>query len=60
MELRILSASDVRQALPMAETIAGMKEAFTQLSAGQVNMPLRGRIALMNAIASGLGSVAEL
>jgi alanine dehydrogenase len=46
MELRILSADEVRQALPMAEAIAGMKEAFAQLSAGQVNMPLRGRIAV--------------
>lgn len=46
MELRILSAADVRQALPMAEAIAGMEEAFAQLSAGQVNMPLRGRVAV--------------
>ena len=46
MELRILSAEDVRQALPMAEAIAGMKEAFAQLSNGQVNMPLRGRVAV--------------
>jgi ornithine cyclodeaminase len=30
----------------MAEAIAGMKEAFAQLSAGQVNMPLRGRVAV--------------
>ena len=46
MELRILSASDVRRALPMAEAIAGMKEAYAQLSAGQVDMPLRSRVAV--------------
>lgn len=44
--LRILSAQDVRQALPMPETIASMKEAFRQLSTGQVEMPLRGRLTI--------------
>lgn len=44
MSLRVLSASDVRQALPMSEAIQGMKQAFAQLSAGQAQMPLRSRI----------------
>lgn len=44
MSLRVLSASDVRLALPMSEAISGMKQAFAQLSAGQAQMPLRSRI----------------
>ena len=43
-QLRILSAADVAAALPMPQAIAGMKEAFAQLSAGQVNVPMRNRI----------------
>lgn len=43
MKIRILSAHDVRQALPMAEAIEGMKQAFSQLSTGQAVVPLRGR-----------------
>ncbi len=41
MILRILSAEDVRRALPMIEAIEAVKSAFAQLSAGQVKMPLR-------------------
>ena len=44
MEVRLLSADDVRRALPMAEAIAGMKAAYAQLSAGQADMPLRSRV----------------
>jgi len=44
MRLRILSAGDVRRALPMAAAIEGMKQAYAQLSQGQANMPLRGRV----------------
>ena len=44
MKMRILSAADVRRALPMAEAIAGMKQAFAQLSTGQAEVPLRGRV----------------
>ncbi len=40
----ILSAAEVRQALPMAEAIAAMKAAFAALSAGQVDAPLRARL----------------
>ena len=41
MELRILSAAEVVQALPMAAAIEGMKTAFAQLSAGQTTVPAR-------------------
>jgi alanine dehydrogenase len=41
MRLRLLSANDVRQALPMGECIGLMKEAFAQLSSGRAHVPLR-------------------
>lgn len=41
MELRLFSSADVRAALPMAEAIAGMKQAFAQLSDGRAHAPLR-------------------
>lgn len=41
MRLRILSAQDVRQALPMAAAIDAMKGAFAQLARGQAVLPLR-------------------
>lgn len=41
MQLRILSAQEVRQALPMATAIQAMKEAFLQLAREQVDLPLR-------------------
>lgn len=44
MSIRILSARDIRRALPMGEAVAAMKEAFTELSAGRVNMPARAHI----------------
>jgi len=42
--IRILSARDIRRALPMSEAVATMKEAFTELSAGRVDMPARAHI----------------
>jgi ornithine cyclodeaminase/alanine dehydrogenase-like protein (mu-crystallin family) len=42
--LRIISADDVRRALPMGKAIEAMKSAFAQLSAGQAIMPQRSRI----------------
>jgi alanine dehydrogenase len=45
-DLRILSAEEVRQALPMAEAVAGMKEAYAQLSAGQATVPLRSHMSV--------------
>ena len=37
----LLSASDVRRALPMQDAIESSREAFRQLALGKVNMPLR-------------------
>ena len=36
-----LSADDVRGALPMSAAIEAMRDAFAQLSRGQVSMPTR-------------------
>ncbi len=44
MELRILSADDVRQALPMSQAIEVMRSAFSQLSANEADVPLRTRL----------------
>ena len=44
MKIRILSSDDVRKALPMREAISGMKRAFSRLSSGMVEMPLRSRV----------------
>jgi ornithine cyclodeaminase len=44
MELRILSAADVRQALPMSRAIEVMRSAFGQLSANEADVPLRTRL----------------
>jgi len=44
MQLRILSAADLRAALPMPQAIAAMRRAFSQVSAGQVVMPARARL----------------
>jgi ornithine cyclodeaminase/alanine dehydrogenase-like protein (mu-crystallin family) len=41
VKLRVLSADDVRQALPMAEAVEAMKSAFAQLSLRRANVPLR-------------------
>lgn len=39
--IRILSAEDVRTALPMSQAVETMKKAFAQLSAGKADVPLR-------------------
>jgi ornithine cyclodeaminase/alanine dehydrogenase-like protein (mu-crystallin family) len=41
VNLRILSADDVRRALPMAQAVEAMKAAFAQLSDGRAKVPLR-------------------
>ncbi|MFW6183802.1 MAG: ornithine cyclodeaminase family protein [Chloroflexota bacterium] len=46
MQLHILSAEDVRQALPMAQAISSMKGAYGQLSAGEATVPLRTQVAV--------------
>lgn len=67
MQLRILSAEEVRQALPMATAIAGMKGAFAQLATGEAHVPLRTQLAVpehngvaifMPAYLSGTGDLA--
>jgi len=40
----ILNADEVRQALPMDQTIAAMKDAFASLSNGTAVVPLRTRL----------------
>lgn len=40
----ILTAADVKKALPMAETIEAMKAAYAALSSGQAQVPLRARL----------------
>jgi alanine dehydrogenase len=47
-QIRFLSRDDVIRALPMADAIEAMKSAYGQLSAGQADMPLRGRVAGKN------------
>jgi ornithine cyclodeaminase/alanine dehydrogenase-like protein (mu-crystallin family) len=44
MKVRILSAQDVRQALPMGQAIETMRSAFGQLSANRAVVPLRTRL----------------
>jgi ornithine cyclodeaminase/alanine dehydrogenase-like protein (mu-crystallin family) len=44
LELRILSAADVRRALPMSRAIEVMRSAFGQLSANEADVPLRTRL----------------
>lgn len=44
MKIRILTASQVRAALPMPVAINAMRSAFSQLSAGEADVPLRGRL----------------
>ena len=44
MNIRILSAADVRTALPMPKAIDAMRHAYSQLSAGKVTAPPRQHI----------------
>lgn len=46
MTLRILTADDVRSALPMAHAIEAMCEAFLAVSEGRADMPLRTALEL--------------
>lgn len=43
--IRILSAADVRAAIDSRQGIDAMRSAFSQLSAGETRVPLRGRLA---------------
>jgi ornithine cyclodeaminase len=49
MKLRVLNAQQVRAALPMAEAIRAMMDAFRQLSTGQAQTPLRTRLEVAEA-----------
>ena len=42
----ILTADDVRKALPMKETIEAMKRAYASLSDGKADVPLRARLSI--------------
>jgi alanine dehydrogenase len=44
MKVRILTADDVRAALPMSKAIEAMRRAFGQFSAGEATVPLRERV----------------
>jgi ornithine cyclodeaminase len=44
MQIRILSAADVKQALPMSAAIEVMRRAYGQLSANEADVPLRTRL----------------
>ena len=44
MKIRVLSCEDVRKALPMKAAIEETKRAFSRLSSGRVEMPLRTRV----------------
>ncbi|MFP3854067.1 MAG: ornithine cyclodeaminase family protein [Anaerolineales bacterium] len=46
MKLRLLSRDDLRAALPMADAIKAMADAYSQLSAGTAEIPLRSRLAV--------------
>src|SRR4030042_1889900 len=45
MKIRILSGKEGREALPMKEAIEVMANAFGQLSRGNAEVPLRGKLA---------------
>jgi alanine dehydrogenase len=67
MPLRILSASDVRAALPMPTAIEAMRDAFVQIATGQVEAPLRSSVRTPGGVtlfmpgylAAGEGSLAQ-
>ncbi|HET7012034.1 MAG TPA: hypothetical protein VFI11_14760, partial [Anaerolineales bacterium] len=44
MDLRILTADDVRRSLPMAAAVVAMKQAYLQFSNGEAEVPLRSRL----------------
>jgi ornithine cyclodeaminase/alanine dehydrogenase-like protein (mu-crystallin family) len=43
MQIRILTAADIRSALSMTAAIDAVAGAYAQLSAGKATMPLRSR-----------------
>jgi ornithine cyclodeaminase/alanine dehydrogenase-like protein (mu-crystallin family) len=52
--MRLLTADDVRAALPMSEAIEAMREAFTAVALGRAHMPLRTHLRLPGSNAATL------
>lgn len=50
MKIRILTAQDLRQHVPMAEIIDAMRVAFTEVAAGSADMPLRTPLPTANGV----------
>ena len=50
MQIRILTASDIRSALPMPAAIDAVAAAYAQLAAGKATMPLRSRFHTPNGV----------
>ena len=44
MKIRVLTCGDVRQAIPMKNAIEASKRAYSRLSSGRLEMPLRSRV----------------
>jgi ornithine cyclodeaminase len=44
MQIRVLTATDIREALPMAAAIDAVASAYAQLASGKATMPLRSRV----------------
>jgi ornithine cyclodeaminase/alanine dehydrogenase-like protein (mu-crystallin family) len=54
IEMLILTADEVRKALPMNEAIGAMKKAYASLSSGMAQVPLRTRLTLPDSEALSL------
>lgn len=60
MKIRVLSAAEVRAALPMRDAMDAVREAFIALSAGEAAMPVRARVDVERAGGIGLTMPAYL
>ncbi len=60
MKIRVLSAAEVRAALPMREAMDAVREALVALSAGQAVMPVRTRVDVERTAGIGLTMPAYL
>ncbi len=57
--MRVLSANDLRKALPMSAAIDAMREAFIALSRDEVEMPLRSRLNTPDGIVLAMPAYAD-
>ena len=57
MKIRILSAAEVRRAMPMTEAIRVVRQAFVELSAGRAAMPIRTRVDVPHRSETGLPGI---